>query len=671
MEPSPFSLPLHSPRKTESSTTSKPHSLNGLAASRSTPNLITRTLTKPQSLSSEALEAHNERLRRQGPDSATYNRPHIPPYFAPSMSMQTLRHPARYPLTEMHPGEGTPTGHKPWVQPSTSPTTKTSPFTQQMPASTSMSSIPKHRGRDIAKEMFGRSSSAQKTALPQGKSVAFADEWTTLAPVRRYGAPLGGSASPVSAMPRSSTRPLHIIHRDRPGVITSSPTRPQLRNRPATAPNVALSTSLMKQASTSGGADDEFTSESGYSDNRDDERIYGEDERVDIGRAMMKQGSLISSSTSTSEEVTTPFDRTPDVGEVEEFGSPILRSEKEGDMSRDGNWEIDGNERVDGHTPISGKSRSCGVVGDGIVTAPDRSFSAAEMMGNGLKEHEHLLDTTLPQLREEDESFFVTSTRRQTDSNMTRSQPFRVVNPDDKLPARLEQAQEWRDSSRDSRPTPILRTRSAFAASTPSVTHHKSSASMRESVGFVNKPSSTQGVRFAPPRFNSAPKTNLRKSRSSIGFSFPHEESPLVGQEDPTRWSGVVASAQVVTMSRAPAVTKSSTMPAFTAQSSSRGNARTVPLNINNSPPLSPIPRPTIPLPTDSRLLRPHHRSTLSSSSASTDSSLRTRSSETTSSSYSSAHGRVALPSVQNKIAQLEARSRALRAFSTPPTRSG
>lgn len=529
-----------------------------------------------------------------------------------------------------------------------------------IPSSSSYSTSPE-RGRDIARQMFN-----SPGKMTRSKTVAFADERVHLA---RQHHNLAGTALPVQSSPSTPTR-AQVHHPD-----------PHKRTRLFRAVSALEQTPPAMKLTASAAADDELSdSFSGCSD--DEDALYGKGEELVSGHRGWR-----------TERTRWNTDEGPDEGHSLEIRetvvvapdeSPILKTGQVADMSMDADWEDDDGGGKDG--------------GDA-----DRSLDARDMARKAmvrLEKEEYLLDAELPP------------------DNIQSPTPSPTRSPHPKrLLSGMEEREGWAGRPEMIRPRTTSAVPSALSPSlNPRVSHSrvrsaspvKSSPSMmgrlQSAMSFGSPPSSRPRTKpsilsreghiptsqsLSSSSLPSSPASLLQerhqirhktaqsvvvqpttsRSTSVMGFPFPRLPTPT---EEELRWSGVLTAAKVTTMSRAAAV-----MTHIPSNGSSSGSGRRFggpsDRGLEATTPSSEcLPSRTSSFsgsstgaagakaglrPTTTEHDRPRHKSNLSTSSISTESSLMTQS------STASSKG---MPlSVKSKIAQLEARNRALRSFST------
>ncbi|KAG9016344.1 hypothetical protein FRB90_003218 [Tulasnella sp. 427] len=528
-------------------------------------------------------------------------------------STSTQSSPTRWPqqLSYNYPGTATP-----FRQPS--PTRSVS---QASPTRSILSSP--ERGKARAQEMFG----GGPPTVSRSKTVAFADDLrlqegrtqshsrnTTRSQIFPSGTP-NKSQMLATAITRSESVPLQ---------------NPKLRH--LAEPSPTFSPVGMK-LTASAAADDEMdtgSESSGYTD--DDDAIYGT-----VGSALVSHRTPARTSTRAA-------DQSFEV-KVDQLvsASPIIETGLAGDMSRDGIWEEQDEE--------------------------DRSLDAEELTEKAairLGKEEYLLETSLPMIGDPTGSQVTASPSPTLESNP----PLWERVDGGRSSPRKTQSQEKTNTPRG-----MGRSQSAllFSASRYPSFHASAIVQPRPQVRTQPRPVTSFSVGDVVPRpargrthANSGPHS--AGSMVVDGFPFPPVPPPT---EEEARWSGVPTTAQITKVSRGIAVMTSLPTPTRPrdrlsssqtqasptrphSQASTTGSERHHRSVLSLSTPTEGIPE----------LRRSRHKSNLSISSNSTDSSLLTQTSTTSSS-------RDVPLSVKTKIAQLEARNKALRAFSTVTTPSG
>ncbi|KAG8947872.1 hypothetical protein FRC04_010230 [Tulasnella sp. 424] len=509
-----------------------------------------------------------------------------------------------------------------WPQPSYNYPGTATPFHQSSPTRSvgqtsptrSILSSPE-RGRARAQEIFG----GQAPTVSRSKTVAFADELRpqvahnksySMVTAHSQSSPNGGSRKPVAPAPvvtRSESVPL--LH-------------PKLRHMAEPSPTFSP---IGMKLTASAAADDEMDSDSessGYTD--DDRGIYGA-----VDSALLSRTPTQTRLGDGDQSFEVDHDR---VGSA----SPILGTALAGDMSRDGMWEE--------HE------------GDRSLDAEELTEQAAIRLGK----EEYLLETSLPMIGGANGSQFTSSPSpiRPTDvTDVGQSSPSKMRVPGDSSTARS-----------------MGRSQSAMVFSSSRYPSFHASAIVQPKPQTRIQPRpvtsfSVGDVIPRPGRERIPANRNGHPDGSMIidGFPFPPVPAPT---EEEARWSGVPTTAQITKVSRGVAVMTS--LP-VQQRSSDRQATSEVQPSPARPPSQASVTRPeghsrsTLSSSTTARGIpefrRSGHKSNLSMSSISTDSSLHTQTSTTSSS-------RGVPSSVKTKIAQLEARNRALRSFSTvgPPS---
>ncbi|KAG9041145.1 hypothetical protein FS837_012686 [Tulasnella sp. UAMH 9824] len=518
-----------------------------------------------------------------------------------------------------------------WPQPSYNYPGTATPFHQPSPTRSTGQASPTRsilsspdRGRARAQELFG----GQPPTVSRSKTVAFADELRSQsghsqshsrATARGHFFPTGSPSRPVAPAP----------------VVTRSESLPSqhpgLRSMTELSPRFSP---IGMKLTTSAAADDEMESgseSSGYTD--DDGAIYGTVDSVllshNTDRAQPRDGDQ-------SFEV--------DAGQLGS-ASPILDTALAGDMSRDGVWEEhEGN----------------------------RSFDAEELTEQAamrLGEEEYLLDASLPLVGDAKGSRFTSSPSLMLGGKLSSPQHTNTVG------AGLSSLSKMHVSGNPDTARRMDRSQSAmvFSSSRYPSFHASGIAQPKPKPRTQPRPVTSFSVGDIVPRpvherMLSERDGHPEGSMVVGGFPFPPVPGPT---EEEARSSGVPTTAQITKVSRGFAVMTS--LPVHQRSNDGHTSSQT------QASPARPSSQASIIRPdSQSRsafsssttlqgipeLRRSRHKSNLSISSISTDTSLQTQTSAT-----SSTRG---VPTfVKTKIAQLETRNRTLRSFSTVGTPSG
>ncbi|KAG8923765.1 hypothetical protein FRC00_005880 [Tulasnella sp. 408] len=385
---------------------------------------------------------------------------------------------------------------------------------------------------------------------------------------------------------------------------------------------------------TSAAADDEMESESessGYTD--DDGAIYGTVDSVlfshNTDRAQPRDGDQ-SFEVDARQLVST---------------SPILGTALAGDMSRDGIWEE--------HE------------GDRSLDAEELTEQAAMRLG----EEEYLLDASLPMVGDAKGSRFTSSPSLMLEGKLPSPQHTNAADAGRSSPSKMHLSGNSDTARRMDRSQSAM----VFSSSRYPSFHASGITPPKPKPRTQPRPVTSFSVGDIVPRpvherMLSEHDGYPEGSMVVGGFPFPPVPGPT---EEEARWSGVPTTAQITKVSRGFAVM--TLLPAPQLSNDGHASSQT------QASPARPSSQASIIRPdsysrsalSSSRtvqgipeLRRSRHKSNLSLSSISTDSSLQTQTSATSST-------RGVPTSVKSKIAQLEARNRTLRSFSTVGTPSG
>lgn len=514
-----------------------------------------------------------------------------------------------------------------WPQPSYNYPGIATPFRQPSPTRSAGQASPTRsilsspdRGRARAQEMFG----GQPPTVSRSKTVAFADELRShsghsqshsRATARSHFFPTGSPSRPVAPAPavtRSESLPSQ---------------HPKIRSM--TEPSPRFSPIGMK-LTTSAAADDEMESESessGYTD--DDGAIYGTVDSVllshNTDRARPRDGDQ-------SFEV--------DAGQLIST-SPILDTALAGDMSRDGVWEE--------HE------------GDRSLDAEELTEQAAMRLG----EEEYLLDGSLPVVGDGKGSRFTSSASMMLEGKLPSSQPTKNADAGRSSPSKIHLSGNSETARRMDRSQSAM----VFSSSRYPSFHSSGITQPKPKPRTQPRPVTSFSVGEIVPRpvherMVAGYDGHAEGSMVVGGFPFPPVPEPT---KEETRWSGVPRAAQITKVSQDFAVMTS--LPVQQRSNDGHASSQTQRPSSQASI-IRPDSHSRSALPSSTtvqgipQLRRSRHKSNLSISSISTDSSLQTQTSKTFST-------RGVPISVKSKIAQLEARNRTLRSFSTVGTPSG
>ncbi|KAG9011312.1 hypothetical protein FRB93_003114 [Tulasnella sp. JGI-2019a] len=507
------------------------------------------------------------------------------------------------------------------------------------------------RGRDSARDTFHPAI----TTMARSKTVAFADDYPQLTQVSVQREPAHRSAPPTQTsfnIPLSPT--------------PHKPPKPRKGARLMQAVPMAEQTPPAMKLTASTAADDEMSepgSDSG-------EAIYGRDEPL-ISAAnrqhfRRKMDQVVEQRGSSNIDGTVM---------IAPLNPPFLGTLQEGDVNTDSDW---GESQGDMHLP------------------EDRSLDARDMAKaviRKLGEDENLLLAELP-IVENPTSQAPSSARSpppmqwpQATERLSRSQRAIPAKSMTQKTHASPTAAALKQQSRARSVSPVKssasytgRLQSAFDGwtasrlSTPLALPHIVPSSSHSILGLPSSspPQSIHSMQWRTtysdsnwtPAHVSAPQSSVSRAASTPGFPFPRVMTPA-GEE--AGWSGAPITSKVATVSRAAVVMTnipSNTSGAgsgfrSTHAQSERGMVATAALEHAPSRMLNQSKESATIFPT--KISRPGHKGSFSTSSVSTESSLVTQSSTTSSS-------RGMPSSVKSKIAQLEARNRALKAVRGIPT---
>ncbi|KAG8881138.1 hypothetical protein FRB97_009834 [Tulasnella sp. 331] len=514
------------------------------------------------------------------------------------------------------------------------------------------------RGREIARDMFHQ----MVGTMTRSKTVAFADEYPQLAQASSQQQPAHRSAPPTQLS----------FHISTPSFSPQKQPKSQKHARLMRAVSMVEQTPPVMKLTASVAADDEMSdSSSGGSD--PDEAIYWKGEESISAVAHDQRGKVRQRMDhSVEERDTSDIEERVVVAPMASMDSLLTSTAEDGDMSRDAGWDDPAGVQLPADQSLDARDLARAVAGR---LGEDENLMLAELpIGEVRSRSPSPLRSPLPSIRRPQEQERVPGSQRASPSRtmvqqvhalplavpsdlQVRTRSLSPVKSSASYMGRLQSAMVFNGPISSHSTTPLtsphtnLQPSSYAAMGLPSCSSpHAGINSQRTTTDFFSRTTSqTTALRPNASRTASTP----------TGFPFPHIGPSA--EEDP-RWSGVPTTAKITTMSHAAAVMtnipSSGSSTGSTSRSahmhSDRESAVTTHLENDHSQTSSQSESSTRPM----KISRPGHKSNLSASSVSTESSLVTQSSTTSSS-------RGMPSSVKSKIAQLEARNRALRAFST------